>query len=379
MNRLLHIAASVLSAALLCTCGGSDNREDPTPDPPPGPVPAVSFARGADIGWVSEMEKGGMAFSDSKGGSGIFPVLKNIGMNAVRLRVWVDPIDPNGWCGKDDVVAMAKRAAAAGMAVMIDFHYSDFFADPGNQDIPSSWPGTSAMALTDKVASHTTEVLKALKDAGVTPQWIQIGNETRNGMLWPAGQLWTSSGDIANGWNNFEALYMSGYNAAKAIFPNAAVMPHLNHAFEDNEWWFTKLKAAGGKFDMIALSHYPMSDGNGGWSTLNESAVSSIKKLASKFGVKVIVSEYGVKQSDSQAGQCTKAFMDAVKALGSGVCAGVFYWEPEVDGTWKPAVYSKSYKKHGKNEEWGAYDMGAFKRSGSSFSPNETILSAFAE
>ena len=379
MNKLGHIIAALFFAAALCSCGGSENKDDPTPEPPVTPVPAVTFARGADIGWVSEMEKDGMKFTDSKGASDIFTVLKNTGMNSIRLRVWVNPIDASGWCGKDDVVAMAKRATAAGMAVMIDFHYSDFFADPGNQDIPSAWTGKTAMDLTSNVASHTTEVLNALKDAGVSPQWIQIGNETRNGMLWPAGQLWTSSGDIANGWNNFEALYMSGYNAAKAVFPNAAVMPHLNHAYEDNEWWFTKLKAAGGKFDMIALSHYPMSDGNGGWSALNSSAVTNIRKLATKFGVKVVVAEYGVKQSDSQAGQCTSSFISAVKSLGADICSGIFYWEPEVDGTWKPAVYSKSYKKHGKNEEWGAYGMGAFKRSGSTFSPNETILSAFAE
>ena len=379
MNKFCSLLAVLASCAAFCACGGSENKENPNPGPGIDPVPEVSFARGADIGWVSEMEKGGMTFSDSKGGSEIFSVLKNIGMNAVRLRVWVNPLDANGWSGKDDVVAMAKRAAAAGMAVLIDFHYSDFFADPSYQEIPSAWTGKTAMDLTGNVASHTTEVLTALKDAGVTPQWIQIGNETRNGMLWPAGQLWTSSGDIANGWNNFEALYMAGYNAAKAVFSSAAVMPHLNHAYEDNEWWFTKLKAAGGKFDMIALSHYPMSDGTGGWSSLNTSAVSNIKKLAAKFGVKVMVAEFGVKQKDSQAGQCATDFMTSVKALGSGVCAGVFYWEPEVDGTWKPAVYSKSVKKHGKSEEWNAYDMGAFTRSGSTFSPNSTILSAFAE
>jgi arabinogalactan endo-1,4-beta-galactosidase len=374
MNRLSRIVSALVLCVVFCACGGSENKENPTPGPEIKPVPEVDFAWGADIGWVSEMEKAGMRFTDSKGGTEIFSVLKNLGMNSVRLRVWVNPLDANGWSGKDDVVAMAKRAASAGMAVMIDFHYSDFFADPSYQDIPSAWPGKTAMALTGNVASHTTEVLTALKEAGVTPQWIQIGNETRNGMLWPAGQLWTSSGDIAGGWNNFEALYMSGYNAAKAIFPNAAVMPHLNHAYEDNEWWFSKLKAAGGKFDMIALSHYPMSDGNGGWQALNTSAVTNIKKLAAKFGVKVVVSEFGVKQKDSQAGQCTAAFMDAVKALGSNVCSGIFYWEPEVDGTWKPAVYSKSVKKHGKDEEWNAYDMGAFTRSGSTFSPNPAIL-----
>ena len=379
MNKFLSIATAFAVSALLFSCCGSDKGDGPQPEPKVDPVPEVSFAKGADIGWVSEMEKAGMKFTDSKGNTEIFSVLKGLGMNSVRLRVWVAPPDAAGWSGKDDVVAMAKRAAAAGLAVMIDFHYSDFFADPSHQDIPASWSGKTAMDFTDKVSSHTTEVLKALKDAGVSPQWIQIGNETRNGMLWPAGQLWTSSGDIPGGWNNFEALYMSGYNAAKAVFPDAYVMPHLNHAYEDNEWWFTKLKAAGGKFDMRALSHYPMSEGTGGWSSVNSSAIANIKNLSAKFGVKVLVAEFGVRQKDSQAGQCSSAFIDAVKALGPGVCSGIFYWEPEVDGTWKPAVYSKTVKKHGKNEEWNAYDMGAFTRSGSTFSPNPAILSAFSQ
>ena len=367
----------MLAVAAFWGCGGSKDEPEPDPDPTPDPVTTVAFARGADVSWVSEMEAGGMKFTDSKGASDIFTVLKNLGMNAIRLRVWVDPY--HGWSGKDDVVNVAKKASDAGMAVMVDFHYSDFFADPSYQDIPSAWTDHTVSALASKVGAHTTEVMTALKSAGVTPQWIQTGNETRNGMLWPAGQLWTSSGDITGGWNNFATLVNAGYDAAKAVFPEVIVMCHLNNAWDDNDWWFTKLKAAGGKFDMIGLSHYPMSESGKTWSQMNSLTVSRIKSLASKYSCKVMVCEVGVKPSSSDAGSCMDAFMSAVKGLGSEVCAGVFYWEPEVDGTWKPAVYSKSVQKHGKTEEWNAYDMGAFSRSGSIFSPITSILGAFAE
>ena len=168
-------------------------------------------------------------------------------MNAIRLRVWVNPEKAYGnFCNQVDVVAKAKRAKEAGMEVMIDFHYSDFFADPDRQTKPAAWEGKSQAELKTAVANHTTDVLKALKEAGVTPKWIQIGNETRNGMLWPEGQLWTDKGDIANGWKNYATLSNAGYDAAKKVFGDAIIIVHQNNAWEDLDWWFKKFKAAGG-------------------------------------------------------------------------------------------------------------------------------------
>ena len=131
-------------SSLFVGCGGSGGDQKDEPDEPS--VDEVAFVRGADVSWASEMEYdmthnpsriGGTAFKDSKSNAGLYPVLKAAGINAIRLRVWVRPEDPNGWSGKEDVVRMAKRAAKAGMAVMIDFHYSDFFADPSRQNTPS--------------------------------------------------------------------------------------------------------------------------------------------------------------------------------------------------------------------------------------------------
>ena len=136
---------------VLAACGSESDPVDDVDNVSPDPVTSVSFAKGADISWASEMERDGVSFSDSKGGKDIFQVVKNLGMNSIRLRVWVNPLDPNGWSGQSDVVSMAKRAKEAGLAIMIDFHYSDIFADPGRQTIPSAWSSYSGSA--DKAAS----------------------------------------------------------------------------------------------------------------------------------------------------------------------------------------------------------------------------------
>ena len=362
MNRYL----SFLAAAFLAACGGNDPVTPP--EPIPAGVPTPSFAKGADISWVSEMEKSGKTFMKQDGtAADIMEALKDVGINSIRLRVWVDPY--GGWSGKADVAGIASRAYKAGLAVMVDFHYSDFFADPSRQTVPSAWEAdkNDIIKMASHVATHTKDVLTALKDAGVTPAWVQVGNETRNGMLWPSGQLWTASGDVPNGRANFARLYNAGYDAAKEVFPDAIVMPHLNNAYEDNVWWFEQVKVAGGKFDAIALSHYPQAESKYTWQQYNSKAIAQIKTLVSKFGVPVIISEVGVKTNanGTLAAQVLSEFMSEVRKIDR--CSGVFYWEPEVYGGWKPEIYGKAdliYKYTGKRETWNAYDMGAFLSDG---------------
>ena len=379
-----HFTLLALAAALLIGCGGNNpvdpdpgkEPEKPAPEEPVT-VPTPAFAKGADISWVSEMESGKKAFKKRDGtAADIMDVLKDVGVNAIRLRVWVDPY--GGWSGKEDVVKLAGRAYKAGLAVMVDFHYSDFFADPSRQTIPAAWTADKddLTKMAKHVTDHTTEVLTALKEAGVTPAWVQIGNETRNGMLWPAGQLWTSSGDIPDGRKHFAQLYNAGYEAVKSVFADAVVMPHLNNAYDDNAWWFEQVKAAGGKFDAIALSHYPQAETAMTWQKYNATAISRIKSLITQFNIPVIVSEVGVKTSANEtlAAQVLSEFMAEVKKIDK--CAGVFYWEPEVYGGWKPAVYGQAdqiEKYTGKRETWGAYGMGAFLSDGRPSSVMDTF------
>lgn len=380
-SRFATLAALAFAvSSLFVGCGGSGGDQKDESDEPS--VDEVAFARGADVSWASEMEYdmthnpsriGGTAFKDSKGNAGLYPVLKATGINAIRLRVWVRPEDPNGWSGKEDVVKMAKRAAEAGMAVMIDFHYSDFFADPRRQNTPSEWAGLDLNGLCAKVSGHTKDVLTALKSTGVTPLWVQVGNETRPGMLWETGRLYNDKGEISGGWSNYAALSNAGYDAVKSVFPAAKVIIHIDNAYQDNTWFFDKLKAAGGKFDMIGLSHYPMTNPSMTWKAMNSSAILNIKSLAAKYGCRVMVCEVGVKNTASDLAAstlCMTEFMNSVKSL--SVCAGVFYWEPQVDGKWRPAIYERP------DRDWGAYNMGAFSSDGSAITPT-AILSAFGE
>ncbi len=348
------------AALLLAACG--KNSQDPgkdTQEPeenPPAAVQTPGFAYGADISWTSEMEAGGKVFKKQDGSTAdIFDVLKDVGVNSIRLRVWVQPT--GGWSGKEDVVALAVRASKAGMALMIDFHYSDFFADPSRQDFPSGWSAdkTDVDKTAGRIRTHTADVLGALKEAGVSPAWIQIGNETINGFLWPLGKIdWNSSAP----WDNFVKLYNAGYESAKELFPGALVMPHLNNAFQDRAWWFKELKQRGGKFDAMALSHYPQTEAGKTPVQVNSEAITSIKKMMVEptlAGLPVIIAEVGVKAGqESSSAAVLQAFMDEVRNL--SVCKGVFYWEPEVYGGWKPAVYNTL--------GWGPYDMGAFTSDG---------------
>ena len=316
-----------------------------------------SFAKGADISWVTEMEDDGVKFYNSSGTeTDCFDLMASLGMNACRLRVWVNPENEYGaYCDKTDVVAKAVRAKAAGMDVMIDFHYSDMFADPNRQATPKAWEGYTLAEMADAVASHTKEILNAVVDAGVTPKWVQVGNETRNGMIWPTGQLRTADGDIADGWSNYATLSNAGYDAVKAVLPNAIVIIHIDNAWDDNDWWFTEFKAAGGKMDMIGLSHYPQTVPHMTYTEANSAALEHIQSLASTYGVKVMVAEVGVRShNETLANTVLTDFMTAAGQLDE--CAGVFYWEPEVYGNWRPAVYS--------TWGWGPYDMGAFTPTG---------------
>lgn len=367
------------AALLLSTCNPPAPEPADVPDTPDKPdtpvtISTPSFARGADVSWLPEMEADGKVFKKADGATAdLFTVLKDCGINSIRLRVWVNPT--GGWSGKARVVELAGRATEAGMAVMVDFHYSDFFADPSRQTAPSAWAADlgKLAKMKEHVSAHTTEVLEALKQAGVSPAWIQIGNETRNGMLWPLGQLWTEKGDTPDGWSNFVALFNSGYDAAKGVFPNALVMPHLDNAWEDNAWWVERFRQLGGKMDMIALSHYPMAGDAKTATEYNNLALSNIRSLQTTFNVPVIVSETGVRLSrwngsanvdcEAEAASLLKSFV--IACLGISGCKGVFYWEPEVYGGWKPAVYTTL--------GWGPYDMGAFRPDGRA----STVMDAF--
>lgn len=353
-------------AITLTACGGEDPTPIPTPPPPSEPSePSDLIERvvGADISWYTEMEADGRHFYNAQGEQMSCPeLMSQLGVRAVRFRVWVNP--ENAACqfnNTADVVAKAKAAAAAKLNVMIDFHYSDLWADPSRQQKPKAWEGLSFDQLLQKVAEHTREVLTAVKEAGVTPRWVQIGNETRSGMIYPDGALYDSNWKaLPDGWKKFTQLYMAGYNAAKEVLPNAEVMPHINTASKqsDNLWWLEQFKAQGAKFDMVAFSHYPQVDDSSKQPTeLNTLAAQCMKQVKQKYNVPVMVAEFGVRSTANEAlaASITKDFITKASRAGVGI---LFYWEPEVYGDWRPKSYTTFF------DNWPAYDMGAFSASG---------------
>ena len=319
----------------------------------------TTFARGADISWCTEMEADGHKFYTTDGiETDIFALMKEIGMNAIRLRVWVNPTlyGYGAWCDKADVVAKAKRAHEQGLDLMIDFHYSDFFADPGSQTIPLDWKDYDLEQVKTAVADHTKDVLQALKDEGIEPRWVQVGNETNNGMLWKTGEIdWKKSGKAR--YTNYATLSNAGYDAVKAILPNTYVIVHIAGAYNaaDYQGWFYKeFKEAGGKFDMIGLSHYPDWDN---WNSdksdvaSNKNAANSVKTLGDLFNVPVMIVETGFSVYDPVKGsEVMTDLFSRTKDLPQ--CAGIFYWEPEADVSWKPAYYETM--------GWDEYGLGAF-------------------
>ena len=285
------------------------------------------FYKGADVGWLTEMEAAGLKFYDNAGAQQEgMQLLKSIGMNAIRLRVWVNPTD--GWCNTADVVNKALRAKALGLKIMIDFHYSDSWADPGKQTKPTAWAGQDFITLKQSVSTHTFTVLNTLKTNGIIPAWVQVGNETNNGMLWPEGKASVNM-------NNFAQLVNAGYNAVKSIDTSIKVIVHISNGYDNGlfRWMFDGLKNNGAKWDIIGMSLYPTSTN---WATLNSQCLSNMNDMVARYNKDVMLVEIGMSWTDATASNSFIAdIITKVKSVNNNRGRGVFYWEPESFNNWK--------------------------------------------
>ena len=296
-----------------------------------------AFTKGADVSWITEMEASNYAFyNDSGNQQDLFQILKDHGMDAIRLRVWVDP--DGGWNNIEDTIAKARRAKSAGMRIMIDFHYSDSWADPGKQYKPSAWNNLSFDDLMAAVWQHTHDSLSALKNAGINPEWVQVGNETNNGMLW-------SDGRASENMRNFTWLVNSGYNATKEIFPAAKVIVHISNCHDNGlfRWIFDGLNDNGGKWDVIGASNYPTNAEGMDWRTANSQCQSNLNDMANRYNTEVMVVEVGVPWDHSEGKAIVADVIDKVRQVPGGRGLGVFYWEPQgynwkgyTLGAWNP-------------------------------------------
>ncbi len=310
--------------ALSLTCKG----ESPVATPP-----VTTFAKGADISWLPQMEASGYKFLNAQGvQEDCFKILKDHGINAIRLRTWVNPSDSpgSGHCSNEETVAMALRAQKWGMQVMIDFHYSDSWADPSKQVKPKAWEGHDFKQLLNDVYNYTLEVMTALKTAGVTPAWVQVGNETRTGMIYPEGNT--------DNWGQLAQLINKGYDAIKAVSPDTKVILHVDQGNNKALFrgWFDNAQKYDAKYDVIGMSYYPYwLDGNPDYTLSIEDLGSNLTDMATRYHKEVMVVEVGGEDFKIQnTYDMLKAVLTKVQAVPNGKGLGVFYWEPEGARSW---------------------------------------------
>ena len=184
----------------------------------------------------------------------------------VRLRIWVDPYDDKGnpyGGGTNDLectLRLARKAKEAGMAILLDFHYSDFWVDPSRQKLPKSWEGLSFLEIQEKVYSYTKEVLLKMKEEGIEVEATQIGNEITHGMIYPFGQLDLEySEENGGGFKGFVKLFNQGAKATKEIYHNAKTVLHLEHSGSTDmqQWFLDSVLEEGINFDVVGESYYP--------------------------------------------------------------------------------------------------------------------------
>ena len=298
-----------------------------------------AFAKGADISWLPQMEKSGYIFYNDNGvKEDCIQILKDHGINSVRLRTWVDPSDNphSGHCSKDETVAMAVRAQKAGMRIMINFHYSDTWADPAHQTKPKAWEGLNFEQLKEALYTYTADVMTALKDAGVTPEWVQVGNEIPSGMVYPEGST--------DNWPQLVELLNKGYDAVKEVSPSSQVILHVDQG-NNNErfrWWFDNATKYGAKYDIIGMSYYPYwLEGKPDYTLSIDDLGNNMNDMVSRYHKDVMVVEVGGEDTKVQnTYDMLKAVISKVSEVPSNKGKGVFYWEPQGARSWSKYALS---------------------------------------
>ncbi len=327
----------------------------------------IDFYNGADISEVQEYERNNTKFYDVNGKeSDIFTILKNHGFNSIRLRTFVSPKAKYGYaasgCGhdseaygdKDHVVAFAKKVKAAGMGLLVDIHYSDVWADPGKQIIPERWRNVNnANAMADSVYAYTKDLMLALKNAGATPDMVQVGNETTPGILihkpnsktdcWGNGvdKAATSvNGDMGTsaGKANAAKYFNAGIKAVKEVSPTTKTVLHIERIRKEEtvKWWmgviFDDYKIPADVMGFSAYTAY--GDGTPDkWKNLFNTITTKYSKL------EFIVAEYNGGDSDNHYNfdKSRQKTRESVREMNRWI--GSFFWEPTIGGAWGAGLF----------------------------------------
>lgn len=315
------------------------------------------FALGADISGCTVQEKHGEVLRDWQGRPAeATALMKQLGMNAVRLRVWVDPTAHGGLCDAEDTALKALRAKALGMDVMIDFHYSDWWADPAKQNIPKAWEKLSYKKMLAALREHTVSVLTLLKQKGVNIKWVQVGNETSRGLLWSVKTdpktgweikdaegnttITQSMGHLDRNPKQYAGFIAEGYKAVKSVYPEAKVIVHLDNGY-DNALYnrnLDVLRENGADFDIIGMSLYPywaMKAGREPNAAVTiADCLRNIRAVTKKYDRDVMIVETGFEVDEQRPWLMHEGREQYAEILRrcreetGGRCKGVFYWEP---------------------------------------------------
>ena len=306
-------------------CGFMQAADDPSNSLTEKSRPPFIF--GGDISWVQEQEDQGIKFSDEGEEKDVFVILKEHRFNAIRLRLFNNPQEKKGYskkgyCDLAHTLAMAKRIKAAGMSFLLDFHYSDTWADPQKQFKPAAWKDLHGEELQKAVCDYTKEVLASFKEQGTPPDMVQIGNEVNNGLLWPDGEIEKNAD-----WKTFCGLLKAGIKGAKEADPAVKIMVHIACGGDNkrSRELFDQMQAEGVEFDVLGQSYYPR------WHGTLDDLKTNLTDLAGRYKQGIILVEY--------AAPNLREINDIVHGLPNGKGLGAYFWEPTKGGPGGPGVF----------------------------------------
>jgi beta-galactosidase len=290
---------------------------------------------GADISFLPQLEDRGLKFSDSGKQKDAILILKDHGFNYIRLRIFNDPAGDSGYsphkgfCDLEHTKQMAKRVKAANMKLLLDFHYSDYWADPGKQFKPAAWRYMSFEELKKALYDYSKKVMQELKDQGTPPDMVQVGNEINHGMVWPEGSI--SHPD------SLAQLISAGVAAVKAVDPAVVIMLHiaLGGQHDESVFFINQMLSRSVHFDVIGFSYYPK------WHGTLADLTNNLQDIVKRYHKDVIVVEYSAKKEE-----VNQIVFELPDGKGKGTCI----WEPL--STWE-SVFDKDGKS---NDFMKSYD-----------------------
>ncbi len=306
---------------------------------------AYGMLRGMDLSFVDEVEKAGGQYYDDGVSRDILDVMRDNGVNSIRLRIWNDPA--GGFCNLERTLHMARRIKEKGFHFLLDFHYSDRWADPANQWKPKAWDTLSLDGLREAVHQYTSEVLAVLGKAGALPDMVQVGNEITPGMLWDDGRV-DGEHDTDEKWEAFASLVKTGVSAVREFAPRAQVMIHIDRGgdWETTRKFFDRFARLEVDFDVIGQSFYPW------WHGTLEDLRLNLEKTARTYGKPIYIVEIAypwtlepvegrpfiVEREDqlhegypaTVEGQTAylRDLIEIVQGVPDGLGAGFHWWEP---------------------------------------------------